>query len=246
METHLALPGLHDGVRALHRQVCRKEVMSRILATYHHSIEKRKLHLARWSPSMVDLEPPKSVAIWVRLKNIPFHLWSRNILFAPTSTFGKPLRLDEKTASQRFLSYARVLVVVDLSKTLPTSIGMDIEGENPLVEFKNLPCSSCLQQGHIASVCPKKSGRNPTAPTAVSPSSKLAPPPKPAEACILGPPLPPSGSEVPYHSAPADEPSPTIQIPASPPVTSSSASSPAPSSVVALGNMFLGGSSSPA
>lgn len=124
------------------------EDMNKTLGCHPHFIKKKKLQLARWSPSMVDLDIPKSVAVWVHLRHIPFHPWNRNnILLALASTMGKPLKFDEITASQKLLTSARVLIKVDVSKTLPSTIWMDIEGDNPnniSIDHENLPCPSCL------------------------------------------------------------------------------------------------------
>lgn len=92
------------------------------LWVHPHSIGKRELHLARWSPGMVDLALPRVVAILVRLRNIPFHLRSRNILLALASTISKPFRLDDITESKKLLNYTWILVEVDLSKALPSTI----------------------------------------------------------------------------------------------------------------------------
>lgn len=169
------------------------EDITRTLSIHPHSIDKKKLYLARWVLGMVDIDLPKSAAIWVRLKKkIPFHLWSRNIILALASALGKPLRLDDITTSQRFLSYTRLLVEVNLSKALPTSIGMDIEGANPVnipVEIEKLPCSTCLKPGHTTLSCHQTTGIRPITPTVDNPLPKLVPHPKPVEESILGPPF---------------------------------------------------------
>lgn len=143
------------------------EDMSRILDTYPHSIAKKKLLLARWTHGMINVELLQKATVWVCMTNIPFHLWSSNILLAMASAIGKSLMFDEITASQSLQSYARILVEVDLSKDLPPSVWMDIEGEsstNIPVIYVNLPCSSCLKLGHRASTCPQVTGKRPLFP----------------------------------------------------------------------------------
>lgn len=114
------------------------------------------------------------------LKKIPFHVWSRNIILTLASALGKPLCLDDITTSQRFLSYTHVLVEFNLSKALPTSIGMDIEGANPVnipVEIEKLPCSTCLKPGHTTLSYCQTTGIRPITPTVDNPLPKLVPHP---------------------------------------------------------------------
>lgn len=98
--------------------------------------------------------------------------------------------MDEFTASQKLLTYARLNVEVDLSKDLPSLIWIDQEDSNPIeisVEYENLPCSSCLLPGHGANSCPQSVKDKAPSPPKSSPL-KLALLPKTAVAGILGPP----------------------------------------------------------
>ena len=51
-------------------------------------------------------------------------------------SIGKPLRPDNITASQRILSYARVLVNLDVSKPSPSSITVELEGDDAVVDVE--------------------------------------------------------------------------------------------------------------
>lgn len=85
------------------------------------------------------------------------------------------------------LSFACILVEVDLSKELPSLIWIDLEEAEPIaisVEFENLPCSTCLLTGHKASICPQIIGKKVATHSVISPlESPLA---KPDDAGILG------------------------------------------------------------
>lgn len=55
--------------------------------------------------------------------------------------------VGEITASQRFLSYARICINLDLHKPKPSSIGVDLAGDSKVVVevlYENVPCSLCL------------------------------------------------------------------------------------------------------
>eukprot|EP00268_Persea_americana_P038971 TRINITY_DN38603_c4_g1_i1.p1 TRINITY_DN38603_c4_g1~~TRINITY_DN38603_c4_g1_i1.p1 ORF type:complete len:234 (-),score=26.72 TRINITY_DN38603_c4_g1_i1:171-872(-) len=105
-------------------------------------MDRKKLLLLPWSPGQDEDVWPAVTPVWIRLKGIPYHCWSSDILLSVAASIGKPLRLDETTASQRLLSYARVLVNFDLAKTNPCSLTVDLEGEAVVeveVYYENTP-----------------------------------------------------------------------------------------------------------
>ncbi|KAJ8619846.1 hypothetical protein MRB53_028375 [Persea americana] len=100
---------------------------------------------------------PAVTPVWIRLKGIPYHCWSSDILLSIASSIGKPIRLDETTTTQRMMSFARILVNLDLSKPYPNSVSVALEGDTVVeveVLYENIPCSSCLSAGHLVEVCP--------------------------------------------------------------------------------------------
>ncbi|KAI9184924.1 hypothetical protein LWI28_002511 [Acer negundo] len=71
---------------------------------------------------------------------------------------GVPLRLDKATSDGDFGHYAKVLVDVDVSSVLPTSVLLErneFHSSFIVVEYKNLPvfCSTCSSIGHLSSCC---------------------------------------------------------------------------------------------
>lgn len=138
-------------------------------------------------PGLVDLPLPKSAAVWIRMRNIPFHCWSRQILFSLAQAIGHPLKLDDITASQKFLTYARVQVELNLLKELLSEIWPEMEEDDSIpihIEYENLPCSKCLIPGHHPKFCPsepkssdKQSIKQPTLPHPSAQAGILGPPP---------------------------------------------------------------------
>lgn len=130
-------------------------------------MDKRKLLLQPWLPGQDESSWPKISRVWIRLKGLPYHCWSSDILLSIAGMIGKPIRLDETTASQRMLSYARVLVNLDVASVSPSSITVELEGDvimDVAVQYENVPCAKCLSSGHISPKCPfrLKSGLLPT------------------------------------------------------------------------------------
>ncbi|XXG47182.1 hypothetical protein AAC387_Pa02g1863 [Persea americana] len=119
-------------------------------------MDRRKLLLQSWSPGQDETWPAVSL-IWIRLKGIPYHWWSSDILLSIAGSIGKPLRLDDTTTSQRILSYARVLVNLDVGKPGPSLLLVELEGDEAVeveVLYENIPCSECLSSGHLQAKCP--------------------------------------------------------------------------------------------
>lgn len=86
----------------------------------------------------------------MRLKGLPYHCWSQNIILSLANSIGQPIKLDDITTAQRILTYARVLVNIDLSKPRPSAILVDLQGERELeieVSYENCPYPTCYKVG---------------------------------------------------------------------------------------------------
>lgn len=119
-------------------------------------LQSKKLHLLPRSPGQGYFEWPSLRPVWIRLHGIPYHCWSSNILLSLASSIGRPLKLDEITASQRILTYANILVNLDLPKPKPHQIKVDLEGESEVflsIAYENPPCAKCFSTGHTKISC---------------------------------------------------------------------------------------------
>ena len=101
-----------------------------------------------------------SVPVWVKLPNLPLKCWSIRSLSKISSLIGKPIQCDRLTASKTRISYARVLIEVDLREDLPSSIEFGLPNGmfiNQPVIFESLPrfCKTCHSIGHSSSNCGK-------------------------------------------------------------------------------------------
>ncbi|KAJ8627657.1 hypothetical protein MRB53_020964 [Persea americana] len=90
------------------------------------SLEKKKIFFLPWSPGQDEMAWPSTAPVWIRLAGLPYHCWSKHILFSLASSIGQPIKLDDITTAQRILTYARVLVNIDLSKLKPPIILVDL------------------------------------------------------------------------------------------------------------------------
>lgn len=67
---------------------------------------------------------PRTVPIYVRLPNLPLHCWGSQTLGKISSGLGKPMHSDERTRTQSRISYARVLVDMNVTQVMPDKISI--------------------------------------------------------------------------------------------------------------------------
>lgn len=117
-----------------------------ILSLSPLSIDKKKVFHLPWTPGQDETVWPSIAPVWIRPSGLPYHCWSQNIILSLANTIGHPIKLDNITMAQRILTYAKVLVNIDLSKPKPSSILVNLQGEGELeisVEYEHCPCSQC-------------------------------------------------------------------------------------------------------
>ncbi|KAJ6854931.1 hypothetical protein NC651_039789 [Populus alba x Populus x berolinensis] len=105
------------------------------------------------------------IPVWVKFPNLPLKCWSIKCLSKIASVLGKPVQSDMLTSSMARLSYARVLVEVNLLSDLPYSIEVTLPNGSILhqqVVYETLPrfCKHCRKLGHITSSCTKSQPSN--------------------------------------------------------------------------------------
>ncbi|XXG67040.1 hypothetical protein AAC387_Pa06g0474 [Persea americana] len=128
-----------------------KEDSEALVSQTRLSMGKWKLLLRFWSPGDEENSWPAISPVWIGMKGIPYHCWSSDILLSIAGSVSKPLHLDETTAAQRMLSYAKVLVNLDVSKPGPSCLLVELEGESSVevtIIYENVPSSGCFSTGH--------------------------------------------------------------------------------------------------
>ncbi|KAI5393117.1 hypothetical protein KIW84_060307 [Lathyrus oleraceus] len=91
--------------------------------------------------------------VWVKLPQLPLHLWGAKSLGKIGSALGKPLFTDECTMNKLRVSYVCIFVEIDISHKQKDSIIIkDNEGMNITqpVELERTPkfCDTCQKIGH--------------------------------------------------------------------------------------------------
>ncbi|XP_019242475.1 PREDICTED: uncharacterized protein LOC109222589 [Nicotiana attenuata] len=95
----------------------------------------------------------QTIPVWVKFPNLPLNCWGARSLSRISSRLGIPLYVDDCTTQLDRITYARVLIEMDITKELPKFIKVtDPSGRefsqrvayDWVVEF----CQSCRQIGH--------------------------------------------------------------------------------------------------
>ncbi|XP_059306501.1 uncharacterized protein LOC132057943 [Lycium ferocissimum] len=130
---------------------------------YH--FDNKPFIVKAWDPEMeFTREALYTVPIWVKLPGLEFKYWSLKGLSKIGSLIGKPIMVDQNIEKKKGLSFARLLVEVDIASMLPDKIFFKNE-RGDLVEqlvkydWKPTLCSYCQKYGHMEDQCRKKKGQ---------------------------------------------------------------------------------------
>lgn len=131
-----------------------QEDREHVLAQGPYFIYGKPLFLRQWSSDFEMKEDILRVMpLWVTFPQLPLHLWGEKCLAKIASSIGKPITMDECTTKKLRVSYARMLVEVDVTQKLRNSINIR-DHNNKLVqqciEYEWVPkyCHKCLKIGH--------------------------------------------------------------------------------------------------
>lgn len=147
-----------------------------MLQTESLSMGGRPVIVKKWSSEFDFLRDIlKAVPIWIKLYNLPLNCWGVDALSRIGSTLGLPICMDECTSSQNRVSYARLLIEVDLTQELRKEVIVErVTGvtfvQRVYYEWHPAFCKKCNQLGHSCAQQEKQKEvrkwvpRNPTTP----------------------------------------------------------------------------------
>ncbi|XP_056697466.1 uncharacterized protein [Spinacia oleracea] len=124
----------------------------------HLFFDNKPMVVKPWNVDMdMEKEDLKYVPIWIQLR-LNFKYWGENSMFTIVSQLGTPIKRDSATVSRDKLQFARVLVDMPISKTLPYQIPfMNEHNELTQVpvtyEWRPTVCTNCKQVGHLTTDC---------------------------------------------------------------------------------------------
>ena len=175
--------GKNPGFRALHNiiaSIWKCEASLTIHESgwliYHFKSEEDKLTVLRGGPYLVYGRPlvlrqmtkyfdfssaeMSRVPVWVKFPSLPLCCWSPVCLSKIASVIGKPIQCDRLTSNLARMSYARVLVEIDLLEELRHNVKISLPEGSTLLQkivYENLPkyCNFCHVLGHTRLLCSK-------------------------------------------------------------------------------------------
>ncbi|XP_058766375.1 uncharacterized protein LOC131639973 [Vicia villosa] len=128
--------------------------MDAVMMKGPYTLRNIPLIIKEWRPDYNVKEVLlRTLPIWIKLPKLPLHLWGARSLNKIGSILGVPLVTDECTAHKLRVSYAWILVEVDITRKLPDEITIkDLEGRKlkQQIEYEWRPrfCDKCQQVGH--------------------------------------------------------------------------------------------------
>lgn len=147
-----------------------------VLCAGPHSFRGKPVIMKPWSPTFnFHEEVLKVIPLWVRLPNLPLNCWSGDSLSRISSVVGVPRCADECTTHQLRVSFARVLIEVNVTQPLPDKVTIvgptgEMFDQKVVFEWKPPFCKVCKYVGHD---CEAKAVQAKAAYAKVQPQKKI-------------------------------------------------------------------------
>nr|XP_009798866.1 PREDICTED: uncharacterized protein LOC104245019 [Nicotiana sylvestris] len=134
------------------------EERDQVLFSGPHTVNNKPIIMKACTEDFnVHDEVLKTISLWVRFPNLPLNCWSMKALSKIGSTLGNPVYADECTIETMRISYARMLIEMDITRPLPRSVKVqDPKGrliqQEVVYDWEPTYCSKCLKIGHDCAV----------------------------------------------------------------------------------------------
>ncbi|KAF8038207.1 hypothetical protein BT93_B0919 [Corymbia citriodora subsp. variegata] len=128
------------------------------------TVARVPLVLQQWEPLMeLKKHDHSKIPVWIRLRDIPFVLWSKRGISGIASLIGKPLYVDQNTEQMRNLAFARVCVEIKATDVRRESVKVVMKGitREVSIEYKWRP-TSCAKCGVFGHNCNPQVSRKPS------------------------------------------------------------------------------------
>ncbi|KAH0661629.1 hypothetical protein KY284_026560 [Solanum tuberosum] len=125
-----------------------------VLYSGPHLLNNRPIIVKVWNPEFdFNKEVLQTVPIWVKYPNFPLSCWSMDSLSRISNGLGEPLYANECTTKVDRISFARVLIEMDVARELPRKLKVeDPSGRvfEQAIQYEWVPeyCAKCMQVGH--------------------------------------------------------------------------------------------------
>ncbi|XP_060210241.1 uncharacterized protein LOC132637115 [Lycium barbarum] len=130
------------------------EERNEVLYSGPYTLRRKPVIIKAWTPEFnFHEEVLKTIPVWVKLPNIPLNCWENETLSRIGSSLGIPIYADDCTSKVDHISYARILVEMDITQPLLDKVKLK-DPERKLFEqiiayeWKPMYCGVCLMLGH--------------------------------------------------------------------------------------------------
>lgn len=88
-----------------------------------------------------DKEDLSWATVWIRLYSLPWEYWEEESLKEIGNALGDFVKVAEDTKTQRYTSYARICIYVDLKQPLPDTVSLSHEDVEwiQLIDYEHVP-----------------------------------------------------------------------------------------------------------
>ena len=132
-----------------------KEDMNSVLEKGPWFIGGHVLSIRPWEPFFKPaMANVSSIAVWVRLHQLPLELYEAKVLKQIGDVIGKVLRIDAHTALEVRGKYARLCLQVDINKPLINTVLIGRLKQQVVYEGIHKLCFACSRIGHKKDDCP--------------------------------------------------------------------------------------------
>ncbi|XP_070003215.1 uncharacterized protein [Nicotiana sylvestris] len=106
--------------------------------------------LKQWEPDFqMSKEATNNIPVWVNFPGLPIQYWMGENLGRIASSIGKPICTDKLIAQEAIISYARMLIEMDVSQPFPeTMLIKNVDGKHKekILSYDWQPsfCQECL------------------------------------------------------------------------------------------------------
>ncbi|XP_058738371.1 uncharacterized protein LOC131610432 [Vicia villosa] len=129
--------------------------MDKVMMKGPYTIHNAPMVIMEWRPNFsMEKDMLRTMSIWIKLLQLPLYLWGERSLGNIGSMIGTPWFTDECTAGKLRVTYARILVLVDVTQKLCEEVVIkDQKGERrkQKVKYEWRPkfCERCQKVGHV-------------------------------------------------------------------------------------------------
>lgn len=151
---------LHNEGYFIFRFISEEEKVT-LLQNGPYTFNNRPLVLKQWEPNFqMSKEPLQVIPVWVRFPKLPIKYWTPRSLGRIASCLGKPVCTYKLIAKGDRVSYAHILIEMDVSMELQEEIPIELRGGKCKLhtieyEWKPLYCQTCLNIEHHNGDCKK-------------------------------------------------------------------------------------------